>query len=132
MSILGASVLESTTPGYTGGTSAPLTSLGQDLTAHSAYYGGTGYSDRNDLSFTVKSPKVNAASPGGYTQGRSVLFVKVPRTLANGDKTFDTLRVELAKDSETSAADSLEMRRVIAQILTESSWVPFWDNQSVA
>lgn len=131
MTILAAQVLESTTPGYTGGTPATLVKLGGDLTSHTAYFGGTSYSDRNDLTFTVKAPKPNATSPGGFTQGRSVVFIKVPRTLANGDKTSDTIKIEMSKDVETVAADSLEMRRVIAQVLTESGWTAFWDNQSV-
>lgn len=55
--------------------------------------------------FSVKRPKVSANAPGGYTQMRLTVFAKTPKTLANGNLTYNTRKLEISVDPETTPAE---------------------------
>lgn len=91
----------------------------------------TGFLDRHTFEFSSKDPVANASAPGGWTQSRSVLLIKQPYTLANGNRTVNTLRIELAVDPEVTAAESLALRLAAAECLGRPSYVDFWDTHDM-
>lgn len=88
---------------------------------------------RRVLQATTKLPKRIAGASGEaatYTQARSKLVFKYPKTLANGFVTLNTVTIELSTDVETTAAEKLELRKVAAQALFDADFTSFWDNLS--
>jgi hypothetical protein len=88
---------------------------------------------RRVISATTKQPKRIPTATGtaaSYTQARSKLVIKYPKTLANDYVTVNTLTIELSTDVETTAAEKLELRKVAAQTLFDADFTSFWDNLS--
>jgi hypothetical protein len=132
MSLDALSILEGTTPSFTGGSALNFASkglVGSSLTLYDE--GAVDYVNRKDLVLSVKNPKINAGSPNGYTQARSEVLWKFPLVLDNGSSTVNTARLTIATDVETTDAERLEMRQQVAQALLNSDMVEFFDNQAL-
>ena len=76
---------------------------------------------------TAKDPVANTSAPGGYTQARKVALIKQPYTLANGNRTVNTVRIEVSLDPEVTAAESLALRIQASELLGRDSYKAFWD-----
>lgn len=72
---------------------------------------------------SAKRPKVQASSPSGYTQARTKGKFLIPKTLASGARTVNTISVELAVDIETTDAEKTEMLYMMAQALFDADFV---------
>jgi hypothetical protein len=132
MSLKDSSVLVDGSVATTGGTGTPLKSLGNTLEQHELYLDESKpLIEQTTITASVKRPKVSVSAPNGYTQGRNTVYIKVPLKLDNGSITVNTIRLEIAADFETSAAERLGMRVLAAQMLTSSQFVDFWDDASV-
>jgi len=125
---------ESTGATFTGGTDTPLSSLGQNLNEHKMFINGVaeGTLDRVTLEFKSSLPKPSATSPSGFTQMRSTIVIKVPKTLASGKIVVQTLRMQLGTDVESADAERLEIARIGSQILFEPEFQLFLMSGSVA
>lgn len=133
MAISSASVLKDGTVSTTGGTATSLASLGNTLGQHNCYFDdGSEFLAQSNIDFTVKAPKVSATAPNGYTQARNTVLIKVPLALDNGSVTVNTVRIDFASDIEMTDAERLTMRVYAAQILSDSDFTEFWDNQSLS
>lgn len=132
MSLTSASVLKDGTVATTGGTATALNSLGNTLNQHKLYMDGTDHLSRTEVLAVVKEPKVNAGAPNGYTQARSTITLKVPLALDNGNLTYNTLQISLACDVETTQAEKQTLMVYGAQVLADSDFTEFWEDQSVA
>lgn len=80
---------------------------------------------RRRLTFSSTQPKVNAASPGGYTQAKNLAVYERPITLADGKVTNNTISVSIWFHPETTDAVKTEMLDVAAQVCFDtdfSSW----------
>lgn len=86
---------------------------------------------RRTIEFTAKLQKVSASAPNGYTQPRCTVYLRFPQTLANGITTVDTLKIELARDVETTQAEVLEYLKVGSQCLTDADVLEFFYNLSL-
>lgn len=86
---------------------------------------------RREVVITAKAPKVSASAPGGYTQARSTMLFKSPMTLANGEVTVNTVRIEVSYDPELSEADKATLRQDAAQFLFDTEAESLWDQLSV-
>jgi predicted peptidase len=82
--------------------------------------------------FSVTPSKVSSTAPNGYTQARSSLTYKSPYTLDNGAVTVNTVRVELAADSELTPAERKTLRYNAALLLLDSDFDEFWDEQAIS
>lgn len=133
MSLRNMSLLSATTVSASGGTAL-------------TYLPGNGASDdklvmyvtadtdlrsRRTCDFTVKPPKPSATAPNGFTQPRCTVYHRFPQTLANGLTTYDTLKIELARDVETTQAEVLEYLKVGAQTMFDADVLEFFYNQSL-
>lgn len=133
MSIQSASVPIGATFSPTGGSATSLLTKRQEgNTVSTILDDGSAFIDQTVLEFSTKEPKVSASAPDGYTQRRNVVYVKVPRTLANGNTTVDTLRLEVAASVETSAANLTSLRELAVHALTDSDFTDFWEEQSMS
>lgn len=82
---------------------------------------------RRNIEFSVTEPRPNSASVSGVTLARNAIYVKVPRTLASGDVTTETIQIKFARHAETLAADILEMRKLGAQLFIDSELDDFFN-----
>jgi hypothetical protein len=86
---------------------------------------------QRSLVLTTRPPKVQASAPNGYTQARMGALLKIPRTLANGSISVDTISIQLATDVETSVADKDEMLALASQVLIDSEMSAAWSTLNV-
>jgi hypothetical protein len=131
MSITTASLLKDGTIAASAGTSVSLQSLGKNLSEQKVYFDGSSVLDRSSADFSVKVPKVKADAPSGYTQARSTVFIRVPKTLPDGSVTFNTVTITVAADVASTASDVDRLRSYGAQALAAADFDAFWQGQSV-
>lgn len=130
MSLSNSAVLKDGTVATTGGTSTNLLTKGQNLTQHNLMIDdGAEFQLQATVDFTVKAPKVSVSAPNGYTQARNSAFLKQPLLLDNGEYTTCTGSISISCDPEMTAAEKLTMRVYLAQILVDSDFTAFWDDQ---
>lgn len=116
-----------------GGTATSLASLGNTLLEHDLFLDdGSEFIAQSGISCSIKTPKVSASAPNGYTQKRCTLLFKVPLALDNGNYTVNTVSINLAVDVETTSAEITSMLVSAAQFLTDSDFSDFWTKQSLA
>lgn len=75
---------------------------------------------------------MSVGAPNGYTQQRVNVYMKFPKLLANGNYTVNTVRVELAYDSESSAADIALMREMLAHLGSDADFDGLYEDASPA
>jgi len=131
MTIKSASILKDGAVATTGGSAAAFTSLGVTMNRHKAFFDGTDHRTRSEVVATTKDPKVSASAPNGYTQARSNMLFKVPKLLANGLYTINTIQVSMSCDVETTQAEKQRLLGYAAQGATDSDFTSFWENQGV-
>lgn len=91
----------------------------------------TDFRTKRTFEFVAKGPVSNPGAPNGYTQVRNSVRFKVPRLLANGKISVDTVDVIVSTDVETSAVNRKDMRYIGAQLLCDPDFDAFWDSQSL-
>jgi hypothetical protein len=116
----------------TGGTSDDLESVSDSIGYRHSYFGSSDFLSRNNIVFTSTEPKVSASSPGGFTQERREVTIKYPKTLLNGAKTTNVVRLYLSADPETTEAEKTEMIFNAAQVLGDTDFLNYWLSGSVA
>lgn len=127
MSLATLSILENATVTPSGGTALPLTSAGGSLDKNTLIVDAdTDLRTQRSVDFSVSRPKVQGSAPNGYTQARSSVILKIPRTLANGNTSVDTVFVKFSTDVETTVAEKDEMRALACQLLIDSETDAFW------
>ncbi len=133
MTIATSDVAIGTVISVTGGTATSMISKGDSLEKHNLVLDdGSAFSDQKALSFSVKEPKVSANAPGGYTQARNFVLITIPMTLANGNVTKNTVRLEMSVDSETTTAQKDALREIAAQVMFDTDFDQFWHSQAVS
>lgn len=134
MGIQTATLLEGATVSATGGTSRTLAPISASSGAATMFIDSdTSLVSRRTFVASVKQPKrvASATSEGvQFTQARSRIIAKFPKTLANGYVTVNTVTIEVATDVETTSAERLELRKIGAQLLFDADFTSFWDNLS--
>jgi len=133
MSLNNAALLENATMNpASGGTALTFSSLGNNLGSNTLIVAAdTTLNLRRSINATVSSPKASSGAPGGYTQARQTLRFNVPRTLANGNVSVDTIELKLSTDVETSVADKQEMLNIIGQACVDADFTEFFTNQVI-
>lgn len=133
MTIASSQVLIDSTPSFTAGTATTLKhKTDSDNSIIVFLDDGSDLVSQKTVEFSYKGPKVQAGTPNGYTQARNSVVVKSPFILDNGELTVNTVRIEIAVDSELTAAEKLTLRDWAAQLLLDSDYTEFWDDQTVA
>jgi hypothetical protein len=110
----------------TGGTADQLSAFGGKSEMIARFDADTEYLTSKEAVFTVKEPTVSANAPGGYTQARTLLLLKFPRVLDNGNRTVDTLRVELSVDPEATSSEIDEYMLVGSQFCADPDFAEVW------
>ncbi len=131
MSINAASVLKDGTIAVTGGVATPMTSLGSTLNENSVVFDGSSLLDRSSGLFTIKAPSKTSTSPNGYTQARNQMVLRFPKTLASGDVVYNTARVQLSFDVETTSAEKETIRGLVSQMISDDDFDGYWNDQVV-
>ena len=123
MGLNNASLLQGATVAASGGTALAFSSLGGSP-------GNTLYAiddpdirTRRDIVCNTTAARPKSDAPNGYPTPRT--------TLDNGNVTVNTIRIEMSTDVETTDAEKLELRSIAAQVLVDSDFLEFWDNQSL-
>lgn len=132
MPISNASILSGVTMTPSGGTAVPFGSLGIRNGTNTLY--ATGDADlrtRRTIVCSAKEAKVAPGAPNGYTQARATAVFKTPLVLDNGNITVNTVRIEVAYDIESSAAEVTELKLMAAQILTDSDFAALFSALSL-
>lgn len=132
-----STVIKETPTGHswTAGDDATLIVLGGSTEKLKAQISVTGESlaqhDRETIDFYAVRPKVDRGAPNGYTQARSGFTLKAPKTLANEERTNNSIRIEMSCDVETTDVEKTRLRYYAAQVLAESEFDAFWNAGSV-
>lgn len=133
MSIASGTILVGGTSSATGGTSTGLIEKGNSLTESRCLLDdGSAYTNSTSLQFLVKDPVPNPSAPNGFTQKRSSIRLLVPLALDNGNTTINSVAIQLSVDPETTDAEIDALRSHAAQVLFDSDFDEFWQNQSVS
>lgn len=132
MSISAASVLVDGTVAATGGTATTFITKGATLNEHRVVLNDSSeFVSQTKLEFKTREPVVNAAAPNGYTQKRNSVKCLKPLILDNGGITTNSFDISISVDVETTDAEILTLRSLLAQIATDSDYDSFWNDQSV-
>jgi len=132
MSLNNASILLGATESFTGGSALNFATLGPRENGNTLY--ATDDSDirtRREIICKTVQASTNPDKPNGYTQSRSAVTLKVPLPLDNGTITVNTIRIEVSTDVETTELEKLALRQIALQVLSDSDFTEFWNNQSV-
>lgn len=78
-----------------------------------------------------KSPTYNSAT-NQYTKGKNFVVLKTPKILADLSTVFPTARIELDYHPEQTAAERLDVRKLLAQTLIDADFDNFWTTGSRA
>lgn len=115
-----------------GGIATSLKVLGSNLDSVQSFVATTGVTQltRTEVSFSVKQPRVNTASPGGFTQSRSKIRIDTPKVLSNSARTKNSIIVELSVDPETTAVEVEALKTLAINVITDADFADFWLNQS--
>lgn len=128
-----ASVPVGTTYSPSGGSATSLVSLGGTSGEQKLYIDdGADLILRKTVFASSKSPMPNAGAPNGYTQQRSATVLHVPKLLANGKYTVNTVRIEVAFDPETTSAERAFLREWIAHNGVDADFEDLYEDGSVA
>lgn len=106
MSLTTIAVTNGGTIAATGGTTKTFSKLRQN--GNSVILSDLAVSDmrvRPTIEVSVRSPAPSVSAPNGYTQARGSNVIKVPKLLANGKITVNTVRQEFSFDVETTDAE---------------------------
>lgn len=133
MSLSNASTLTGATISASGGTAVTWATLGlvgnKNIIVVPA---DTDFRVRRQIDVTVKQPSVQASAPNGYTQARVTAFYKKPILLANGKITVNTVKVEVAYDVESTAAQIQDMLDTGAQFMFDADFTPAFKTLSLS
>jgi len=100
-----------------GGSILDMISLGRTSDSHKILLDeGLDLILRKTLLVTSKAPVPNASSPNGYTQQRTSLVFHLPKLLANGNYTKNSLRIEFSYDPETTSSERAFAREMISHV----------------
>lgn len=133
MAVSNATLKSGGTVSVAGGTDLAFASLGIQANQNTLYaIADPDFRTRREIVCAVKPPKAQAGAPNGFTQARASTLVKVPLVLDNGKMTYNTLRIELAVDVETSDAEKTELMSLGSQILADADFSAFFKSLSVA
>lgn len=132
MSIKTASILEAATAAFTGGTAAALSYLRtlNDGTGVRCRFGGTSFLTKKEVEFSATAPTVKSGAPNGWSQRRKTIRVKFPRTLANGNRTIETMEWKHSHDIEATDAEIDEQLKQFAQFLLDEDFSGFHHDSS--
>jgi len=132
MSLNNASVQQGATETFSGGTALTFATLGPRENGNVLYaQDDSDIRTRREIVCKTVQATTNPDKPNGYTQSRSALTLKVPLSLDNGSVTVNTVRIEVSTDVETTELEKLALRQLALQVLSDSDFTEFWNNQSV-
>jgi len=119
-------ILTGATSSQAGGSATTFSSLGPVSAGKAilADLAATDFKLRKSLEATVKAFKASVSAIAGYTQQRNQILVKVPKLLANGKYTINTVKVELAYDPETTAAERQILLDLAQSVCVDAETVP--------
>lgn len=121
MSLSAVTTLTGSTIAGTGGTAVNWSKMGQvGNKVTLAVTSDPDLRSRRTMDVVAKQPSVSNGAPNGYTQARVTKVYKQPLVLENGSQTVNTVRLEIAYDVETSAAELQELLDQGAQMAFNS------------
>lgn len=127
MAIKNGAILVDGTVSSTGGTSTTFSEAGGGPdTLNVILNNGAALQSRTTMTFSVKEPRPSNGAPGGFTQARPTIKVLRPKTLANGNRTVNTMTLSLAVDPETTEAEVQSLLVIGAQLFHDSDFQDFW------
>lgn len=117
----------------TGGSATSLVSLGQTGDQNKLFIDdGSDLILRKTVLATSKAPVPNSGAPNGYTQQRSSIVFHVPKLLANGKYTTNSVKLEVSFDPETDASERAFLRELIAHVGVDADFDGLIDDGSTA
>lgn len=132
MTINSASISQGATAlSPTGGSALVFAIKSRQNNAIEAYIPADAAATRRTARFQTKAATPDSQAPNGYTQNRNVVVMRFPKALANGNMTFNTLRIELSADIETTDAEKLDMQLIGGQVLADSDFLEYWRAQQL-
>lgn len=133
MPISSASVPIGATYSPSGGTATSFVSLGQNEGRNKVFLDDAAtLLLRKTMVATSKQPVANAGAPNGFTQQRSTVVFHVPITLANGNTTVNSAKIEVAYDPETSDADRDLLWEMLGHISIDADFQELREDGSTA
>lgn len=131
MSLKTISIAPDATVSATGGVAETIVSLGNTMDRLTLAFADDSFINQRQIECSVVRPKANNNTPNGYTQARRRMFVRIPRTLANGNVTVDKIVLEIDTDHEITDAQILEYRKIAAQLAISSAADEFFNDLSI-
>lgn len=125
MAIKSSSIDTGATLGVSGGTPITLGSLGTSGGTTVSPTVDVDYATRRTFKFTATDPTPNTGSPDGYTKVRKAIVCKFPLTLASGEVTIDTFRIEHAHSIEADSTEIVSRLKLVAQLLFDNDFNSF-------
>lgn len=91
-------------PGPTG-TAIEMLSIGNTQTSTQLVQDDKSEKSRIVIDLSASPARPNAAAPGGYSQSRRNLTLKVPKVLDNENTTVNSIKATVSFDPETTSAE---------------------------
>lgn len=97
---------------------------------HLADAAQTDFRIRKNMS--VKNKVSTLSATGEYSKDKKSITFVAPKILANGKTVFNLIRIEREVHPESTAAESLDLNMIGAQLLTDADFTAFWASGSMA
>jgi hypothetical protein len=129
MAINASVIKSSTTLGTTGGSDLTLAEIGSAKlgSARFAPTVDTTEVSRRTFEFSSTAAPVAPGSATGYGKARRKITFKIPRDVGGGVYEPAVYDLYTSEPVTTSAADQLEARKLLAQLLFDSDYTGFFD-----
>lgn len=122
-----------TAVGPTGGTTVTFTPAGGVEVKNGIYLSDAAQTDfRIRRSITAKATMPVVNSLGEWSKQKNEVVLTQPKILANGKTVFRKVIIRVEDHPEASAVEAVELRRLAAQILTDSDTDNYWAAGSLA
>lgn len=127
MALANATLVTGATISVTGGSTMTLAPSGKEVPEGIELIdvNAADYRTRTSVTCRSKTPAYNSGTQQ-YSKGRNFVTVIQPKILADLSTVFPTARIELDFHPEQTAAERLEMRKLLAQTLVDSDFETFW------
>lgn len=133
MSLESMSVLKDGTVSTTGGTATTALLQNRDQAGVTLLIDdGSELLVQPKINFTARSPRESNGAPNGFTQRRAKAHLEFPVILDNGNRTINTIKLELAADVEMTDAEIESMLVYAAQVIADSDFSDFWKRGSLS
>lgn len=132
MAINNAVLKSAGTCSVTGGTDITFKMTGLEVKGGNAFVDAASTDVRTRKQIIARSNPARVLPTGKWSKDKRELTVTIPKVLADGTQDFQSLRLDAGLLAETTAADLLELKTLMAQAIFSAAFADFWQTGTIS